>query len=138
MLLNGHPTICKNGANFIRSYRSFIIERYNMHSSKIAEYLGRNATVVFLLEVDFWQYTRNSTVPKYIMEGAPLTPSYTRTLFDDIAKTIRSNLPNAVISWDISPWLTESEITTYWNYFKTSPYIDYIHLANGVGQGNST
>ena len=54
-----------------------------------------------------------------------------RELFDDFAKAIKSELPNAIISWDISAWLTESAMTTWWGFFKTSPYIDYIHTSGG-------
>jgi hypothetical protein len=30
-----------------------------------------------------------------------------RALFDDIVRAIKQELPNARISWDISPWIGE-------------------------------
>ena len=54
-----------------------------------------------------------------------------RQLFDDIAVAIKSHLPNARISWDISAWLTESAMTTWWGFFKTSVHIDYLHTSGG-------
>ena len=54
-----------------------------------------------------------------------------RALFDDIAKAIKKNLPNSLISWDISPWISESDMTKWWSYFSSSPYIDFIHTSGG-------
>jgi hypothetical protein len=69
-----------------------------------------------------------------------------RQLFDDISAAIKSGLPNARISkflnlktisylfiipeikgWDISPWLKNSQMQTWWGYFATSSNINYIH-----------
>ena len=58
-----------------------------------------------------------------------------RQLYDDIAITIKKNLPNALISWDISAWIGQSGMTTWWSYFKTSPYVDFIHTSGGQAHG---
>ena len=92
----GTPNLCQQGAAFIRSQRTRIIERYNYHSSNIASYLGPNYTTVFLIEPDFWQYYGDSS-----QAGGPLSGPYMRLLFDDIVSAIKKNLPNALISWDI-------------------------------------
>ena len=47
------PTVCQQGANFIRNNRNWTVSRYEMHAKKTAEYLGSNAQVVFLLEIDY-------------------------------------------------------------------------------------
>jgi len=47
------PTVCQQGANFIRNHRNWTVSRYEMHAKKTAEYLGSDATVVFLLEIDY-------------------------------------------------------------------------------------
>jgi hypothetical protein len=37
-----------------------------------------------------------------------------RQLFDDIATAVKSEMPNAKFSFDISAWLSESAMTTWW------------------------
>lgn len=54
-----------------------------------------------------------------------------RALFDDFAKAIRDQLPNAIISWDISPWLSQPAMQLWWSYFSSSPYISFIHTSGG-------
>ena len=37
--------------------------------------------------------------------GGTLSGEYMRALFDDFVKAIKAELPNAIISWDISAWI---------------------------------
>ena len=60
-----------------------------------------------------------------------------KSLYADYIKVIKKSLPNALISWDISPWLTEKQMIQYWGFFKSLD-IDYIHMANGRAQANSS
>jgi hypothetical protein len=60
-----------------------------------------------------------------------------KSLYADYIRVIKKSLPNALISWDISPWLSEKEMTEYWAHFK-GLNIDYIHMANGRAQANSS
>ncbi len=63
----------------------------------IAEKLpNKNQDTVFLIESKFSQYTNSK------QEGGPLTGEYLRALFDDFAKKIRDQLPNAIITLDVS------------------------------------
>ncbi len=52
-----------------------------------------------------------------------------RSLFDDIADTIKSKLLNALISWDISSW--PNDMPTWWGNFFSSPNINFIHTSRG-------
>lgn len=61
-----------------------------------------------------------------------------RDLYDAIAFEIKKNLPNALISWDISPWLSQSAMSAWWNFFKSSPNIDFIHTSGGQHHGELT
>ena len=61
-----------------------------------------------------------------------------RVLFDDIAATIRKNLPNAFISWDISAWIGQTGMTTWWSFFQSSSYINFISTSGGQSQGDSS
>jgi len=130
-----HPTnnLCHNGANFIRNNRALLVSRYTHQATEIAKALGdRNANCVFVIEPDFWQYYGDAT-----QQGGPLPGEYMRALFDDFAQAIRAQLPNAKISWDLSAWIREDGMQRWWGFFKTSPYIDFVHTSGGQGQGGS-
>jgi hypothetical protein len=60
-----------------------------------------------------------------------------RAFFDDIVKAIKAELPNARISWDISAWLSESAMRTWWGFFASSTDIDYLHTSGGQSYPNS-
>ena len=48
------------------------------------------------------------------------------------AKQLKLIHPNAVIEWNVSPWLGETTINTWWGYFKTSPYISFKATTGGL------
>jgi hypothetical protein len=58
------------------------------------------------------------------------------SLFDEIAKTIKKKLPNALISWDIRPSLNETEMKIWWRFFDSS-IIDFIHTSGAKSHGDS-
>jgi len=97
----------------------------------VSKYLGSSATALILIEPDFYQYYSDSR-----QQGGTLSGPYMRTLFDDISKAIKSSLPNALISWDISPWA--NDMSAWWGYFQSSPYINFIHTSGGQSQGGSS
>ena len=130
----GTPNLCQQGAQFIRDNTARILERYDYHSSHIASYIGTNGFCIFLIEPDFYQYYGDTTS----QAGGAMTGPQMRTLFDNIAQAIRKNLPNAAISWDISPWLSTTDMQTWWGYFATSPYINFIHTSGGEAQGDQS
>ena len=37
----------------------------------------------------------------------------------------------------MSAWIKEDGMTKWWGYFKTSPYIDFVHTSGGQGQAAS-
>lgn len=53
-----------------------------------------------------------------------------RKLFDDICDIIKTNIPHALISWDASMWLNESDMMLWWSYFQDSKYIDFIYTSS--------
>jgi hypothetical protein len=60
-----------------------------------------------------------------------------RSLFDDFVLAIKSELPNARISWDISPWLSQPAMQIWWGFFSSSPHINYIHTSGGESLADS-
>lgn len=128
---NGQPNLCAHGANFIREYRSRIIDRYHHQSYHISKSIGTNAFCVFLIEPDFYQYYGNSSE----QNNGNLSGEYMRSLFDDIVAAIKRHLPNASISWDVSSWINESDMVKWWGFFQSSEQIDYIHTSRGISEG---
>lgn len=74
------------------------------------------------------QYFRNSSNDQWKQINCPLSGQYMKQLYTDYIRVIKRNLPNALISWDISPWLSEKEMTEYWNYFKDLNNSAAVHL----------
>ena len=128
---DGHPNLCEKGANLIRQNRQQIINRYSMHAEKVSEYLGKDAVAVFLIEPDFYQYYHTD----HKQEGGTLSGKEMRALYDEFGKAIKSHLPNALISWDISPW---ADLNTWWSFFKDSQYVDLIHTSGGQHHAGKT
>ncbi len=92
--------------------------------------MGREAFTVFLMEPDLWQFYGNRN-----QEGGTLSGDYMRSLFDDMVRAIKKNLPNAIISWDISAWIGEQGHRTWWGFFSNSKDIDFIHTSGGRMHG---
>jgi hypothetical protein len=64
----------------------------------------------------------------YKQQGGTLSGQYMRSLYDDIANAIKSKLPKALISWDISPWISENDMRTWWGFFSDSKNVDIVCL----------
>ena len=129
----GYPNLCQRGCKYIRENRDRIIERYDHHSQNIARIMGRDNFNVWLLEPDFWQFYGDH----HSQEGGTLSGEEMRSLFDDIVTAIKNNLPQAAISWDISPWIGDDGMRKWWSYFSSSPHIDFIHTSGGGAHGES-
>ncbi|CAF0870650.1 unnamed protein product [Brachionus calyciflorus] len=117
--------LCTHGAQYIRDNRQMLVDKYRYHAKWIADKYGRLQRVVFAIEPDFVQYYSDQR-----QNGGALSGEYMRLLFDDFVNALKSELPNALISWDISPWLGIDGMRTWWGYFETAQ-IDYIHTSGG-------
>ena len=62
--------------------------------------------------------------------GGTLTGDEMRKLFNDIISIIKKNIPNAMIAWDASLELSQTEITDWWAYFKDSENIDFVYTSS--------
>ena len=89
-----------------------------------------------MIEPDFVQYYRNGNEGS--QEGGTVSGQEMAGLFKDIVATIKRIHPAASIAWDISPWLQENEMRTYWNYFSEShSQIDFLFTSGGGALANS-
>ena len=88
--------LCTDGANFIRGNNDKIVNIYRNIGSQVSSILGRDATAVFLIEPDFWQYYGDSR-----QKNGGISGSEMRNLYDRIVNAVKENLPKALFSWDI-------------------------------------
>jgi hypothetical protein len=120
----GTPNLCQKGAKHIRENKKQILDSYRRQAKYIAGELGTKTPTVFLIEPDLYQYYRKNGQ----QEGGPLSGQEARDIFDGIVSAIKESLPNALISWDISPWA--EDMNTWWGFFRTAK-IDFIHTSGG-------
>lgn len=124
--------LCTHGTQFIKNYRSRILDVYDEYARETANIIGRNGKIVWLIEPDFYQYHSDDRQ----VEGK-LSGDYMAQLFSDIIGKIKAHLPNAKISFDISAWANDY-FSTWWGYFRNSHnQIDFIHTSGGESQGDS-
>lgn len=119
------PNLCNRGAQFIRNNRAYLVAKYALFAANIANITGRDAVTVWLIEPDFYQYYSDSS-----QTGGTLSGEYMRALLDDFVNAIKTYLPNAIISWDISPWAMQN-MNTWWSFFSSASYIQLTHTSGG-------
>ncbi len=88
--------------------------------------MGKDRECIFLIEPDFWQYYGHSTQKRGSLSGA-----YMRALFNDMVKEIKTALPKAIISWDISAWIGVTGMRNWWGFFRDHPEIKFVHTSGG-------
>ena len=104
---------------------------YATFANQTALIIGRNTEIVWLIEPDFLQYAVEKSGQ---FTQRPLTHADMRLLFDDFVTAIKTHLPNALISWDISPWV---DMAKWWGFFKNSKYVDFINTSGGGHLANN-
>lgn len=89
------------GANYIRGNWSKIKETYRNYASSAASTYGTAKPIIWLMEPDYTQYAAES------QEGGGLSYSELSTKLNELIEIIKTSLPNAMISLDISPWIND-------------------------------
>jgi len=123
------PKLCYKGSEFLRVKKWDVVMKYKFFATETAKIIGRDTEMVWLIEPDFWQYYGDQH-----QEGGPCTGQFMRQFYEDVAFAIKGELPNARISWDISAWIGEQGMRTWWGFFASSPYVDYLHTSGGQSQ----
>lgn len=117
-------TICTEAGAYFANKRSEILSQYSAFARHAATTWGTSKPMIWALEPDFYQYTSPDNGNK-----SPLSYSDAAKLLGEIADAIKSAMPNAKISMDISPWAPEA-------WFKALPLskFDYMNTSGGVSQ----
>jgi hypothetical protein len=117
--------LCTHGAQYIRSNRDRLVSIYQSYARRsYAAY--PNNPVIWVVEPDLVQYVTSDS------QTNPLSWSELGSLITDIFCAIKSEMPNAVIAPNYSPWIREPEITSFW----TALPLDLIDLVHVTGMGN--
>jgi hypothetical protein len=89
--------LCKYGAQYITQDWAAILSQYTSNSTGLAGCLG-GKPIIFEMEPDWYQYTGGG-------QSQPFSPTDAGTKMTALVNALKSSLPNAVFSLDISPWV---------------------------------
>jgi hypothetical protein len=101
------PNLCSNGAQWIRDNRAQIVRAYGEYA-RVVYQRSPNKPVIWWLEGDFIQYS-------YADQTNELSYAELGALSRDITCAIKSNMPNAVVGMNHSPWINDDQFRGFWN-----------------------
>jgi hypothetical protein len=90
--------LCKSGAQFITQDWAKIVNAYRSYSQGFAACYGTTRPIVFEMEPDWYQYTSSA-------QTQPWTPAQAGQYMSQLVAALKTNLPNARFSMDVSPWV---------------------------------
>lgn len=129
------PNHCTEGANMIRKHWTEIMSRYSKYAKGMRQELEKadvdpaSYSIIWLVEPDFFQYSvSGEELSFYRQTGGAIPDADMGTYFQTIVDTIRTHLPAAKISIDISPWIVDMQ-AWYSNFDLTQ--VDYAHTSGG-------
>jgi hypothetical protein len=119
----GTPNLCEQGANFIRTKKSRIMEQYDKYIMGVKTKFGTIDPIIWLMEPDYYQYCEGN------QDGGVLSGQDAGQLMHGLAAKIKATLPNAVISMDISPWVQNQS-----GWFGNFQMDDFTYMNTSGGQ----
>jgi hypothetical protein len=125
----GKPNdLCSYGAQYITNNWSAIVSAYTSNSTGFAGCLG-GRPIIFEMEPDWYQYVGGGQV-------TPWTAPEAGTKMAALVQALKSSLPNAVFSMDISPWIAKDGADWYKN-FDMSLFTFISTSGGGTDAGNT-
>ncbi|MCB9497627.1 MAG: carbohydrate binding domain-containing protein [Fibrobacteria bacterium] len=94
--------LCTDGANYIRRNMDKITNAYKSFAQSAAAIWGKERQIVFMIEPDFYQYFQSDK-----QGGNPIPRDSANVIMKQIHDAVRSALPQAEFSFDISPWASQ-------------------------------
>jgi hypothetical protein len=119
----GEPNLCQRGARYIREQRSRITGQYEKYADATARIWGTDEPIIWLMEPDYVQYADHA------QQGGALSWDELGELMHELATIVKSRLPNAVISMDISPWINDQS-----GWFSSLTMSDFAYMNTSGGQ----
>jgi len=90
--------LCQTGAQFIAQDWTKILNAYRSYSQGFASCYGTTRPIIFEMEPDWYQYTGSG-------QSQPWTAAQAGTRMTELVNALKTNLPNARFSMDVSPWV---------------------------------
>jgi hypothetical protein len=94
----GAPNLCLQGAQYIKDKKTRILGQYDKYIIGAKNSFGTAEPIIWLMEPDFFQYCEAN------QEGGALSQQAAGQLLHELVVKIKTSLPNAVLSMDISTW----------------------------------
>lgn len=127
----GTPSLCQQGANYIRDSLPRILRQYAKYATGAEQYFGSANKMIWCMEPDYEQYSEGGQT------GGGLTAAQCGTVMGQILDTILAHAPNSVFSMDISPWKTETFQTTWYAALNIKRF-SFINTSGGQSTPGST
>jgi len=106
----GSPSLCDYGATYLRAHlEDRVLPVYSAYARGFAGCWGTSKPIVFLMEPDFYQYHAGG-------DPNSLSPAEAGQIMGRLVGALRAELPNAVFSLDISPWIPDQGAAWYSNF----------------------
>ena len=90
--------LCKYGAQYATQDWTKIVNAYKSYSDGYAQCYGTTRPIIFEMEPDWFQYTGGG-------QTQPWTTVQAGQKMGEIVAALKSSLPNAYFSLDVSPWV---------------------------------
>jgi hypothetical protein len=91
-------SLCEVGAKYIQDNLQAVLGVYENYAKGFADCYGKTKPIIFQMEPDFYQYTDKA-------QSQPWTPAQSGQIMGQFVNAMKKNLPNAIFSLDISPWV---------------------------------
>lgn len=117
--------LCSHGAAFIKANRERLVSIYQSYARRSYQAYS-NGPVIWVVEPDMIQYVTSGT------QTSPLSFAELGSLMTDIICAIKSEMPNAIIAPNYSPWTSGDDIISFWSALP----LDLIDLVHVTGMAN--
>jgi hypothetical protein len=120
--------LCTYGAQYITQDWAAILAAYTSNSTGFAGCLG-SRPIIFEMEPDWYQYTISG-------QTQPWTAAQAGTNMTALVNALKTSLPNAYFSMDISPWIANNGSAWYSNF--NMSLFTFINTSGGGTDANNT
>ena len=125
--------LCHFGSQHIQADLSAIVNVYKSYAQGYAACYGTTRPIIFEMEPDWYQYTDPN-------QNDPMTKDEAAKILGQYVDAIRSALPNAYFSIDVSPWVDDNGTTNgkdWYSHFDLSKFT-FVNTSGGSTLGANT
>jgi hypothetical protein len=118
--------LCHFGSQHIQADLAAIVNVYKSYAQGYAACYGTTRPIIFEMEPDWYQYTGNT-------QGDPMTKDEAAKIMGQYVDAIKSALPNAYFSIDLSPWVDDNGGTNgkdWYSHFDLSKFT-FVNTSGG-------